>query len=103
MAIIYLIGNPININTFCNAEMVAKYYGHTVINPLYAPDILTIQEAMIDASDAVLLLEGWKNSESARRQYSYSQTKNHIKTEIRYNASNQSKMQKELQDLKKGK
>jgi hypothetical protein len=100
VATVYLIGDPKNINSFCNAEMVAKFYGHTVINPMYVPEILELQDAMIDASDAVILLNGWKNCDSAKRQFAYSQNKDRKKADVHYNSGNVTRMKEALQNLK---
>ena len=71
MATVYLIGDSERTNSFYDAEMVTRFYGHIALNPINVPEIWEIQEAMIDASDAVLLLKGWEKSKSATMQYEY--------------------------------
>ena len=60
---IFLVGDMENFGyMFADAEMTAAYYGHFVLNPMNFPDIKKIQEALIDCSDAILLLKGWANT-----------------------------------------
>ncbi|EAT0257997.1 DUF4406 domain-containing protein [Salmonella enterica] len=49
--------------------------GHTVLNPAILPDGLTwdhymdISLAMLRGADAIYLLDGWEESEGARREF----------------------------------
>lgn len=98
MATIFLIGDPEKVNTFCDAEMVCGYYGHSVLNPLNVPEIWDLQEAMIDASDAVLLLKGWQKSETASRQYSYASEEKNKKV-VFYSAKSEKNTRAALQGI----
>lgn len=68
---IFIIGDPEKPYAFSDAEMVISYYGHVPLNPTNIPEIWSIQEAMLDVSDAILLLKGWDKSKIAVKQYKY--------------------------------
>lgn len=74
--IVYLAGPMTGIpdynrNAFFAAEKQLQDMGYTVLNPAYTPDgleyddYLSIGFAMLDCSDAIVLLRGWERSEGA--------------------------------------
>ena len=81
--ILYLSG-PISGSLFYGLTFGASSFclgvgkGHTILNPANLPkglkdyeDYMRIGFAMIDAADAIVMLDGWKNSEGAKRELKY--------------------------------
>lgn len=72
-------------NIFRAAEETLKEHGHKVINPakvgetlkaLKYEEMMTIDFALIDLADAVLMLPNYKDSLGALREYGYAMSKN---------------------------
>lgn len=59
---------------FSNAQMVLEFLGYTVLNPAWLPIGLpdkayqAIDDAMLMKADVICLLQGWKESEGAKRE-----------------------------------
>ena len=73
-----MTGKPdYNRPAFFDAEKRLTKDGHIVWNPAHFPDGLSheaymqVCEAMIDRSDAIYQLPGWKESRGARHEYGY--------------------------------
>lgn len=74
---------------FKHAEAKLKLMGYTVMNPCCLPlgfdyaDYMTICFAMIDICDAIYLLDDWRKSAGACKEYEYAMQKNkYIFTEL---------------------
>ena len=82
-----------NRQTFYEAERFLESCGHTVWNPIKlhprrpddftALDYLHICFAMIDRSDMVVQLDGWRHSEGACLEASYAESKGITVMEVR--------------------
>lgn len=89
--IIYIAGpitsHPDYKEKFAAAEKQLLELGHIPINPARLPDNLPygsympINMAMIDVSDAVYLLEGWRDSRGARLEHDYSTARRKLVSE----------------------
>lgn len=87
--IIYLAG-PITgvkdyVKQFAEAEAEMTAQGHTVLNPAMLPVDLGDCDAymkicmpMIDVADAVVFLDGWKDSRGACREWGYAMGKDKL-------------------------
>lgn len=80
--IVYLSGPITGVKNyeknFAEAEAELRRQGHIVLNPaMLPPDLgdcdkyMQICLPMIDVADAVVMLEGWKNSRGACREWGY--------------------------------
>ncbi|HIF3098365.1 TPA: DUF4406 domain-containing protein [Salmonella enterica] len=81
MAIIYIAGHmtgleDFNRTAFTMAATRLRTQGHTVLNPAMLPDGLTYEHymdiglAMLRGADEIYLLDGWEDSEGAKREFS---------------------------------
>jgi hypothetical protein len=72
-----ITGLPNFMEKFADAVNDLKAQGHWVMNPALLPsgfsqgEYMRICFAMIDACDAIYLLDNWKNSEGAQIEYHY--------------------------------
>ena len=96
---IFIIGDSDKPYMFNDAEMVISFYGHIPLNPTRIPEIWTIQEAMLDVSDALLLLKGWEKSPLAVKQYNYAKEDN--KHVIFYSAKSERTTREAFKKLEK--
>lgn len=71
-----ITNNPTYQYDFCDAEMVLKERGMIVLSPAWMPiglheyeDYMKIGKAMLEASDAVVFLEGWEKSNGAKIEH----------------------------------
>lgn len=80
--IIYIAGpisnDPDYKDKFGAADCALTKMGHTVINPAFLPkdlgdctDYMKLCFPMIDAADAVVMLDGWEQSFGACREWGY--------------------------------
>lgn len=78
-------------NIFRAAEETLKEHGYKVINPakvgetlkaLKYEEMMTIDFALIDLADAVLMLPNYKDSLGALREYGYAMSKNKMIFEV---------------------
>ncbi|EGF0850587.1 DUF4406 domain-containing protein [Salmonella enterica] len=80
MAIIYIAGPMTGLENFNRDNFnttAARLWGagHTVLNPAILPDGLTYEHymdiglAMLRGADEIYLLEGWEDSEGAKREF----------------------------------
>lgn len=74
---------------FARAEELLTERGHIVINPALLPEglgscdtYMGIYFAMIDACDAVVMLDGWQESFGACREWGYAQGRDRIVTDL---------------------
>lgn len=81
--IIYLsgriTGNPRYHKEFETAEKVLSEQGHIVLNPATLPEGLPRKKympiclAMLEAADAVIMLQGWQDSKGAQVEKAYAE------------------------------
>lgn len=79
IVIIYIAGPITGIydykRQFRKRERMLKTMGHVVLNPSFLPsgleDYMPTCKAMIDQSDAIYFMDGWKGSIGAKEEYEY--------------------------------
>lgn len=86
--VVYISGGITGVENygkaFERAEEKLKAAGHEVINPArleeYVPQLtyegyMAIDMALLSVSEAIYMLNGWKNSRGANREYGYALAK----------------------------
>lgn len=86
--VVYISGGITGVENygkaFERAEEELKAAGHTVINPAgfaeHLPQLtwegyLTVDIALLSVCEAIYMLNGWKNSRGANREYGYALAK----------------------------